>query len=165
MERRREERTAKERRKRGFSSTDRGWKRRKSVARNDVLQRVYQAWSNVDGQRRESRGAISQASVAGVTIFTTLPLQPTKCNFLRYVCIRELEGGRGRSHGTETRRRRGEGREEAIVAEIAGRKVVRGRPSVERAREHIPLPRRAKESKVIITKVGSYRSIYRGYKI
>jgi len=55
------------------------------------------------------RSACTAVSVAGITIFTTFPLQPTKCNFLRYVCgrwgtregrgggKREEERGRGRS--------------------------------------------------------------------
>jgi len=39
------------------------------------------------------RSACTAVSVAGVTIFTTFPLQPTKCNFLRYVCGHD-DGGR-----------------------------------------------------------------------
>lgn len=45
-----------------------------------------------------SGGAVS---VASVMIFTTLPLQPTKCNFLRYV-YEHREGRRA----TESRSRR-----------------------------------------------------------
>jgi len=41
------------------------------------------------------RPACTAVSVAGVTIFTTFSLQPTKCNFLRYVCGRG-DGGRKR---------------------------------------------------------------------
>lgn len=102
------------------------------------------------------RSACSGAvSVAGVTIFTTLPLQPTKCNFLRYVCGHRggrshdgkpeeterrdasgrVENGRGKNRG-RCRIEREREREEAMVAEIAGRfgrKVLR-RPSVKRAR-------------------------------
>lgn len=49
------------------------------------------------------RPACTAVSVAGVTIFTTFPLQPTKCNFLRYVCGHgdggRKEGGGERSGG------------------------------------------------------------------
>lgn len=42
------------------------------------------------------RPACTAVSVAGVTIFTTFLLQPTKCNFLRYVCEHdETENERG----------------------------------------------------------------------
>lgn len=52
------------------------------------------------------RPACTAVSVAGVTIFTTFSLQPTKCNFLRYVCGRG-DGGRKRKE----RRKRGRERE------------------------------------------------------
>ena len=137
-----------------LSSTDRGWKavRRKSVARNDVSQRVYR-WGNVvDGGRG---GAISKrasvVSVAGVTIFTTLPLQPTKCNFLRYVCIRR--------EGVEAAGRKPEG----DVAKVGGgggdsrgNSRAKGGPWPTLGQESArvsPRTRRGKESKVIITKV------------
>lgn len=46
------------------------------------------------------RPACTAVSVVGVTIFTTFLLQPTKCNFLRYVC----------EHDDGERKKRGERR-------------------------------------------------------
>lgn len=53
------------------------------------------------------RSACTAVSVAGVTIFTTFPLQPTKCNFLRYVCghgdaMRGERNGKEREEGERT---------------------------------------------------------------
>jgi len=57
------------------------------------------------------RSACTAVSVAGITIFTTFPLQPTKCNFLRYVCGRwgtkegrekEGEAARGAARSVES---------------------------------------------------------------
>jgi len=55
------------------------------------------------------RSACTAVSVAGITIFTTFPLQPTKCNFLRNVCGRwgtrgggKREGERGRGRSVES---------------------------------------------------------------
>lgn len=45
------------------------------------------------------RPACTAVSVAGVTIFTTFPLQPTKCNFLRYVYGHDDGGSRGERGG------------------------------------------------------------------
>lgn len=100
-------------------------------------------------------GAISKrasvVSVAGVTIFTTLPLQPTKCNFLRYVCIRR--------EGVEAAGRKPEG----DVAKVGGgggdsrgNSRAKGGPWPTLGQESArvsPRTRRGKESKVIITKV------------
>lgn len=46
------------------------------------------------------RPACTAVSVAGVTIFMTFLLQPTKCNFLRYVCEHDV-GGRKRRRGAQ----------------------------------------------------------------
>lgn len=73
------------------------------------------------------RPACTAVSVADVTIFTTFLLQPTKCNFLRYVCEHD-DGGRKRRRGAqgggsrERKRKRENMRVESIVV---GMKVPR----------------------------------------
>lgn len=117
------------------------------------------------------RSACSGAvSVAGVTIFTTLPLQPTKCNFLRYVCGHRggrshdgkpeeterrdasgrVENGRGKNRGRcrIERERRGDGRGNSRPLWSKGSAATLGQESA-LLRSRVSL---GKESKVIITK-------------
>lgn len=76
------------------------------------------------------RPACTAVSVAGVTIFTTFLLQPTKCNFLRYVCEPD-DGGQKKERSTrrrKTRKEEGEGeksRNARVESIIVGMEVPR----------------------------------------
>lgn len=75
------------------------------------------------------RPACTAVSVAGVTIFTTFLLQPTKCNFLRYVCEHD-DGGRKRRRGAhkaeEVKKERARARDMRVESIVVGMDVSRG---------------------------------------